>query len=91
MICLSQRILSNREISWKAAMNVPNAFFLKNRPTAIYSGNNVKTLGLLKYMCEKRSACFKKISLLRFDNIDILDYLQIPVSHHPFQLSDGRP
>lgn len=55
-------------------------FSLKNRPTAIYSGNNVMTLGLLKYMCENDLHVGEDISVIAFDNIDILDYLQIPLS-----------
>lgn len=53
---------------------------LKDRPTAIFSSNNLMTLGCLKYLTEKKWKIGMNISVLGFDDINSLNIIDYPLS-----------
>lgn len=55
-------------------------FKLKNPPTAIFSFNNMMTLGCLRFFTEKNIIVGEEISLIGFDEIEMLDWLNINIS-----------
>lgn len=53
---------------------------LKHRPTAIFTSNNLTTLGCLKYMKEHNMRIGEDISLVGFDDIPELAYTEISLT-----------
>lgn len=53
---------------------------LPDPPTAIFSSNNMTTLGCLKYFTENKIKMGKQISLIGFDDIELLRLIAFPVS-----------
>lgn len=53
---------------------------LPEPPTAIFSSNNLSTLGCLKYFTEKKLTLGKDISLLGFDDIETLKMIDYRIS-----------
>ncbi len=49
-------------------------------PTAIFSSNNLMTIGCLKYLVEKNYRLGSDISVIGFDDIDILNYVGFRLS-----------
>ncbi len=55
-------------------------FKLQNPPTAIFSFNNMMTLGCLRFFTENKIIVGEEISLIGFDEIEMLDWLNIKIS-----------
>ncbi len=53
---------------------------LPNPPTAIFASNNLTTLGCLKYLTEKKIEVGKDISIMSFDDIEILKMIDFKLS-----------
>lgn len=53
---------------------------LKEPPTAIFSSNNLTTIGCLKYFTENKLKPGKQISLVGFDDIEILKLIAYKIS-----------
>lgn len=53
---------------------------LKNPPTAIFSANNMTSLGALKYMKENGLRLGRDISMVGYDDIDALQYTDLNLS-----------
>ena len=53
---------------------------LPDPPTAIFSSNNLTTLGCLKYMKERKIRIGKDISLVGFDEIHELTYTELELT-----------
>lgn len=53
---------------------------LENPPTAIFTSNNLTTIGCLKYFTENKLRMGKQISLVGFDDIEILKLIAYKVS-----------
>lgn len=53
---------------------------LKNPPTAIFTSNNCTTMGCLKYMTENKYKLGKNISVLGFDDIEVLKIIKYNLS-----------
>lgn len=53
---------------------------LPNPPTAIFTSNNLTTLGCLKYLTEKRVRIGKDLAVMGFDDIDILRMIDYRLS-----------
>lgn len=49
-------------------------------PTAIFCSNNLTTIGCLKYLVEKKYRLGEDISVIGFDDIDILNYVGFQLS-----------
>lgn len=58
-----------------------NILKLPDHPTAIFSCNNLMTLGVLKALREKSLRIPDDISLVGFDRIELLDILGYPISY----------
>ena len=68
------RLESGYEITKKIFIN-------KERPTAIFSCNNLMTLGVLKALRELNLITPRDISLIGFDEIELLDILGFKISY----------
>lgn len=55
-------------------------FHLPDPPTAIFTSNNMTTLGCLKYLTEKKIKLGKQISLIGFDDIETLKVIDYKIS-----------
>lgn len=53
---------------------------LPNPPTAIFTSNNLTTLGCLKYLTEKKIQIGKDLSVLGFDDIEMLRMIDFKLS-----------
>lgn len=53
---------------------------VENAPTAIFSSNNLMTIGCLKYLVEHNYRLGQDISVIGFDDIDILNYVGFQLS-----------
>lgn len=64
----------------KAYIRTKELLALKNPPTAIFTSNNLTSLGCLKYLTEIKMKIGKDISIIGFDDIDILKYIDYKLS-----------
>lgn len=55
-------------------------FTLPDPPTAIFTSNNLTTLGCLKYMTENHLELGKDVSLIGFDDIEVLKIIDFKLS-----------
>lgn len=53
---------------------------MKNPPSAIFTFNNMMTIGTLRYFSENSLMAGKDISLIGFDEIEMLDWLNVNVT-----------
>lgn len=53
---------------------------LKEPPTAIFTSNNLTTMGCLKYLTEHKIKIGKQISILGFDDIEVLKIIKYKLS-----------
>ena len=65
----------------KAVTRLQKIFINKERPTAIFSCNNLMTLGVLKALRELNLITPRDISLIGFDEIELLDILGFKISY----------
>ena len=53
---------------------------LKDPPTAIFSANNLTSIGVLKYLKEHNMRLGRDISMVGYDDIEVLEYTDINLS-----------
>lgn len=53
---------------------------LKNPPTAIFSANNMTSIGVLKYLKENNLRLGRDISMIGYDDIEVLEYTDTNLS-----------
>ena len=49
-------------------------------PTAVFCGNNLMSLGALRYLIENGMAAGEDVAIIGFDDIDVLNHVGIPLS-----------
>lgn len=76
----SEYMIQGDQRSEKAYEGTRKLMQLPDPPTAIFTCNNFMTLGCLRYLNEKNIELGKDISLIGFDDIEILNMLGIKVS-----------
>lgn len=64
----------------KAYTRTAELLNLSNPPTAIFTSNNLTTLGCLKYLTEKKLEIGKDLSVLGFDDIETLKMIDFKLS-----------
>ena len=64
----------------KAYNKTEELMALPNPPTAIFTSNNLTTLGCLKYLTEHKIKIGKDISIMSFDDIEILKMIDFKLS-----------
>jgi LacI family transcriptional regulator len=64
----------------KAYSKTEELLSLPNPPTAIFASNNLTTLGCLKYLTEKEIQIGKDLSIISFDDIEILKMIDYKLS-----------
>ena len=53
---------------------------LSKPPTAVFCGNNLMSLGALRYLIENGMAAGEDVAIIGFDDIDVLNHVGIPLS-----------
>ncbi|PKM93925.1 MAG: LacI family transcriptional regulator [Firmicutes bacterium HGW-Firmicutes-1] len=64
----------------KAYSRTQELLALSNPPTAIFTSNNLTTLGCLKYLTENKIQIGKDLSIMGFDDIDTLKIIDFKLS-----------
>lgn len=64
----------------KAYKSMKELMSLKNPPTAIFTSNNLTTLGCIKYTTENKMTLGKDIAIIGFDDIDTLKMIDYKIS-----------
>lgn len=80
-IAADERYIKYGDFMIETAYNLMDELFrLPKPPTAVFSANNLTTLGVIKYLFEKKLVIGEDVSLLGFDEIEILAYTDIKIS-----------